>query len=144
MATDLPLPTTQYIPLLVSEGACFCLPAGTLTVPIPLIDVRINNDRMIVWATIQTPFGADKALFGIIRYAKQERLPVGSEFYDADGRQLCAIIDVRAFGFPQHIEEKLIKKARLHARRIREDIVHRTIWDEHFAMGILSCTQNGQ
>lgn len=99
MAADLPLPTTEYVPLLVSEGACLCFPASKLTIPIPLIDVRINNERMIIWASIQTPFGSEKPHFGLIRYAQQNRLEVGSAFFDADDHQLCAIIDVWAFAF---------------------------------------------
>ncbi len=144
MAADLPLPTTEYVPLLISHGACLCLPAKQLTVPIPLIDVRINDERTILWASIQTPFGSAKPLFGLIRYARQDRLTVGSAFFDAHDHQLCAIIDVRAFGFPDYTEQKLITKAREHAKRLVVDILHRELWDSHFAAGYLRCVESGQ
>ncbi len=144
MATISSLPTTEYVPLLVSGGACFCLPASQLTIPIPLIDVRMNDERIILWASIQTPFGSETPLFGIIRYARQERLEVGSAFFDAADRQLCAIIDVRAFGFPAYTEQKLITKAKEHAKRLATDILHRQVWDSYFAAGLLQCSQHGQ
>ena len=95
--------------------------------PIPLIDVRINNERMIIWASTQTPFGSAKPLFGLIRYTRQDRLAVGSAFFDADERQLRAIIDVRAFDFPIHTEQKLITKAKEHAKALAQDITHRVL-----------------
>lgn len=144
MDKGLPPPTTEYVPDLVANGACLCLPENKLFVPIPLIDVRINSERLIVWATIQTPFGSEHPVFGLIRYARQDRLNDGSAFYDADDRPLAAIIDVRGFAFPKYTTAKLVKKAREHAEQMRTDLAYRTIWDAHFAHGIIKCMEAGQ
>ena len=137
MADISPLPTTEYGPWLVANGACFCMPSNILTVPIPLIDVRINDNRQIVWATIQTPFGSKTPLFGIINYAEQNRLPYGAEFQDASGKNIAILADVRAFEFPKHTETKLIHKAQRHAMRLADDMAYRMMWDELYVEFLL-------
>ena len=69
---------------------------------------------------------------------------MGSAFFDADDQQLGAIMDVRAFGFPAYTEQKLITKAREHAKHLAGDILHRELWDSHFAAGYLRCVESGQ
>ena len=137
--TDLPPATTEFVPQLVREGACICWSARILSVPIPLIDIRFQADRLFTWATIQTPFGSERPLFGVIQYAEQRREGGGSTFWDAAGHAVCAIFPNYNFGFPAYTEAKLRTKTQSHHTRLSQDRAYAAEWDEYFALGTSQC-----
>lgn len=141
----LQLSTTEFVPALVREGACICWPANIIRVPIPLIDFRWVEERLFAWATIQTPFGSDEPLFGLARYASQQRMEcLGSAFYAGNGAQVCAIVANEGFGFPSYTVEKLRKKAHDHFQRLSTDKGYAGRWAERWHHGIAQCFQDGQ
>jgi len=130
------MPTADYVPWLASHGACFCLPADVLTVPIPIVEARIRG-RQIIWGTVQTPFGSKQPLFGIIDYVEQKRLPAGASFIGPDGHPVAAIIDARNFGFPAYTLAKIIEKARKHKEKLQLDEYYRFVWEHQLAQFLL-------
>lgn len=137
-------PTTDYVPDLVRHGACICWSPRFLRVPIPLIDLRFQSDRCFTWATIQTPFGSQEPLFGMVVYAKQNRDGESATFWDADDNFLCAIHQNAVFGFPKYTEAKLNKKAQEHHERLRTDSGYAKLWEHHFLIGVALCVEAGQ
>jgi hypothetical protein len=138
------LSTVDFCPAIVRRGACICWPASVLTVPIPLIDFRWLSERHFAWATIQTPFGSDHPLFGLARYASQNRMGMGAAFYDGEGQQVCAIVANEEFGFPAYTFEKLRRKTADHFKKIETDPDYAHIWTDRFNTGIAKCYHHGQ
>lgn len=137
-------PTAADAVRLAANGACLYLPPSVLSVPIPLIEVRIHEDALLIWATIQTPFGSRKPLFGLLNFASLTRIPHGVALEGPDGDRLCILADVRALAVPDYTRDKLIKKANEHAQRLKEDEPYRRQWDQHFDTGVGDCVNAGQ
>lgn len=129
---------------IVKHGACICWSARILTVPIPLIDIRFQNENLFTWATIQTPFGDDHPLFGIIQFAEAREEEGGLTFWDAQGRSICAIFPNSLFGFPEYIEEELGAKAQNHIIKLYQDSNYFEMWALHFTQSTEECLKNGQ
>lgn len=136
---------------LVANGACLYFPPSVMSIPIPIVDVRIHEfdeegekGALFVWATIQTPFGSRKPLFGLVSYSTLERLPYGIALGGTDGARLRIIVDVRALAVPDYTRDKLIKKAQEHAHRLKVDEPYRRRWDQYFDGGVDDCVNAGQ
>lgn len=67
-------------------------------------------------------------MFGIVRYAEQQRVNWGSHFLQADKSPLCAIYSNLQFGFPKYTELKLSKKAAAHKERLATDALFARKW----------------
>jgi hypothetical protein len=82
-----------------------------------------------LWITIQTPFGSQHPVFGVVRYAEQERVKWGSHFLRADRRPICAIYSNLQFGFPKYTELKLSNKAAAHKNQLATDALYARKWN---------------
>jgi hypothetical protein len=129
---------------MVKNGACICWSSSILTVPIPLIDIRFQNETLFTWATIQTPFGDDNPLFGVIRFAELRQEGGGLTFWDEQGHAVCAIFPNNLFGFPTCIEDELNTKAHNHVIYLYQDSEYFDMWAQRFVQGTEECLKNGQ
>ena len=138
-STHLSSATPEYIRQVVQDGACVCWSSRILTVPIPLIDLRFQADGLFTWATIQTPFGSERPLFGVVQYAEERHEGGGLTFWDAAGHAICAIFPNHMFGFPDYTETKLATKAQNHFSRLSDDAAYAAAWERHFSVGTAEC-----
>ena len=138
--------TPEFAPWLAGQGACLCLPAEVLTVPIPLIDLRFINERQFVWATIQTPYGSERPCFGVVTYGAQRRELGGSTFWDSESpgaRRVAAVLPHGVFGFPPYTVEKLEKKSTAHRVRNLKDLNYAVRWTQWFEKAVASFISTG-
>lgn len=133
--TCVPSALRAHLPTLLSKGACLVFPGLKMPVPIPLNECVLRDERHLLWATMQSPYGPTRPCVGLLACASWRHLGDarnGVALLAESGEEIARIVPLDTLGLTSDRARRLRDEQARHEHRAAREPAYARRWAQRF------------